>query len=82
MWRLYLVTAIFMALVACQASPPADQPPGPSAAGTAAAPDEGIMLVLYREISFEAGVDDIADWQDLAKSMNRWDSHPSGRRLA
>lgn len=61
MWRLYLVTVMFVALAACQASTPADQPPGPSATGAATSPDDGIMLVFYREFSFEAGVDDIAD---------------------
>ncbi len=61
MWRLYLVTVMFLALAACQASPPAGQPLGPSAAGTAMPPDDGIMLVFYRKFSFEAGVDDIAD---------------------
>ncbi len=61
MWRLYLVTVMFVALAACQASTPADQPPGPSAAGTATSPDEGIMLVFYREFSFEANSDDITD---------------------
>lgn len=46
---------------ATQAPTPADQPPGPSAAGAATSPDDGIMLVFYREFSFEAGVDDIAN---------------------
>ncbi len=61
MWRLYLVTVMFVALAACQASTPADQPLGPSAAGAATSPDDGIMLVFYREFSFEARVDDIAN---------------------
>ena len=61
MWRLYLVTVMFVALAACQASTPADQPPGPSAAGAATSPDEGIMLVFYREFSFEVNSDDITD---------------------
>ena len=39
---------------------PADQPLGPSAADAATSPDDGIMLVFYRELTFAAGVDDIA----------------------
>ena len=61
MWRLYLVTVMFVALAACQASTPADQPLGPSAAGAATSPDDGIMLVFYREFSFEANSDDITN---------------------
>ncbi len=59
--RLYLVAAMFVALAACQASTPAGQPPGPSAIGTAIPPDDGIMLLFYREFSFEANSDDITD---------------------
>lgn len=61
MWRLYLVTVMFVVLAACQASTPADQPPGPSTTGAATSPDDGIMLVFYREFSFEANSDDITD---------------------
>ncbi len=59
MWRLYLVTVMFVALAACQASTPADQSLGPSANGAATSPDDGIMLVFVREFSFDHDIDDI-----------------------
>ena len=59
MWRLYLVTVMFVALAACQASTPADQSLGPSATGAATSPDDGIMLVFVREFSFDRDIDDI-----------------------
>ncbi len=59
MWRLYLVTVMFVALAACQASTPADQSLGPSANGAATSPDDGIMLVFVRESSFDRDIDDI-----------------------
>ncbi len=59
MWRLYLVTVMFVALAACQASTPADQSLGPSANGAATSPDDGIMLVFVREFSFDRDIDDI-----------------------
>jgi len=56
-----LMTVMFVALAACQTIAPVGQPLGPSATATATSPDDGIMLVFYRELSFEADVDDIAD---------------------
>ncbi len=64
MLRLYLVTAMFVALAACQASPPGNQPGEPSATGVARTSIDGIMLVFVREFSFTPAVDDIAD-EDL-----------------
>ncbi len=59
MWRLYLVTVMFLALAACQANTPADQSLGPSASGAATSPDDGIMLVFVREFSFDRSIDDV-----------------------
>ncbi len=59
MWRLYLVTVMFVALAACQASTPADQSLGPSTTGAETSPDNGIMLVFVREFSFDRDIDDI-----------------------
>jgi len=56
-----LMTVMFVAMAACQTIAPVGQPLGPSANGTATSPDDGIMLVFYRELSLEADVDDIAD---------------------
>ncbi len=58
---LYVMAVLFVALAACQTVAPGGQPLAPSAAGAAASPDDGIMLVFYRELSFVAGVDDIAN---------------------
>ena len=58
MLRLYLVPAMFVALAACQASPPGNQPGEPSATGVARTSIDGIMLVFVREFSFTPAVDD------------------------
>ncbi len=55
------MTVMFVALAACQTIAPVSQPLGPSATATATSPDDGIMLVFYRELSFETDVDDIAE---------------------
>jgi hypothetical protein len=56
-----LMTVMFVALAACQTIAPVGQPLEPSATATATSPDDGIMLVFYRELSLEADVDDIVD---------------------
>ena len=61
-FRLCLGLFVLALLSGCatRALTPADRPLDPSAAGAATSPDDGIMLVFYRELSFAAGVDDIA----------------------
>ena len=60
--RLCIGLCVVALLSGCgtRALTPAGQPLGPSAAGPVAAPDDAIMLVFYRDLSFAAGVDDIA----------------------
>ena len=62
-FRLCLGLFVLALLSGCatRALTPADRPLDPSAAGAATSPDDGIMLVFYRELSFAAGVDDIAN---------------------